>query len=521
VPTRPGATITAGDWLRLSAKRFPERSCFIDKTEGVTLTFAEVNARVNRLANSLRSRGLAKGDRVAILATDSFRYMETLLASLKLGTVYVALNYRLTPFELQQLATSSSVRWIFVSSRYLDAARELRTAEGERLNIVCYDGTGSEAIDYEDMLERAEPTEPCVDIDDEDIVGLAYTSGTTGIPKGVLQSQRMIKRMVATMIIGYHVRADDCRYSAAPLFHIAGMSMVFMGIAEGYPNILSAQFDPAALVSWLQADELTAFFVVPTMLSQILDLPTTRTTEYPNLRSIVYGAAPITPALLRRTMDVFGCEFVQAFGAGTEAGMQTTLTPADHKRALAGDEHLLGSIGRAAFGVDLRLCDPMMRDVELGKVGEIVTRSESVMSGYLDMPGQTSEALVDGWFRAGDLARMDADGYLFLAGRSKDMIIRGGENIFPIEIESVIADHPAILEVAVVGTPDEHWGEVVVAFVTIKRGMTSPSLDEIRLHCRSRLAAFKIPTQMVVLGELPRNASGKILKRELQTMRVD
>jgi fatty-acyl-CoA synthase len=266
----------------------------------------------------------------------------------------------------------------------------------------------------------------------------------------------------------------------------------------------------------MQQGKLTACFMVPTMINTVVNLPGARGATYSGLRTILYGAAPMPPALLREAMDVFGCDFINAFGAGTEAGLQTVLTAADHRRAAAGEGHLLGSIGRAAFGVDLRICDPDLNDVPRGEVGEIVTRSDTVMSGYLRNPEATADSLKDGWFRAGDLAFMDEEGYLYLAGRRKDMIIRGGENVYPIEIETVLAEHAAILDVAIVGIPEPHWGEVVRACLVARPGHSTPSAQELADHCRSHLARYKVPEQYVWMDELPRNASGKVLKRELR-----
>jgi acyl-CoA synthetase (AMP-forming)/AMP-acid ligase II len=226
-------------------------------------------------------------------------------------------------------------------------------------------------------------------------------------------------------------------------------------------------------------------FLVPTMIDSLLAELSVQEADFRGLHTIVYGGSPISPGLLRRALDRFGCDFINAFGAGTEAGIQTVLTPEDHRLALAGHEHLLGSIGKPALGVDLRLCDDDLRPVPDGEVGEIVTRADAVMDGYLGQPEETAKVLVDGWFRGGDLAWRDEDGYLYLAGRKKDMIIRGGENIYPAEVEDVLGGYPGVREVAVVGVPDEHWGETARAHVVIE-------------------------------DDLPRNASGKVLKRDLR-----
>ena len=291
-------------------------------------------------------------------------------------------------------------------------------------------------------------------------------------------------------------------------------------VKRGFTTLILPQFDDVTTLRWMQEGGLTGCFLVPTMIRRILDLPNVRHGDYSKFRSIIYGAAPMPPTLLTEAMEVFGCRFIQAFGASTEGGMQALLTSEDHVRALAGETHLLGSIGRPIAGVELRIVDAQDRDVAVGEVGEIITRSDAVMSCYLEMPEKTDEALRDGWFRAGDLARRDEEGFLYLAGRSKDMIIRGGENIYPIEIETVLMDLAGVASTAVVGRPDDYWGETVVAYLTVHEGVELDA-DTVRTHCKSRLAGFKVPEEFIIVPEMPLNASGKILKRELRRFLVE
>jgi acyl-CoA synthetase (AMP-forming)/AMP-acid ligase II len=502
---------TIGEWLPLSAALYPSERCFVDEGLGRTLTFSEVNGRVNRLANGLRSAGVQRGDRLAILAVDSHCYMETLLASMKLGTTYVPLNYRLAPSELVTLLAEAGASWIFVSPQYAALARELSEKVAPLERVVAYTPD-----DYEAFLAAHDDDEPPADVGEEDILGLAFTSGTTGRPKGVLQSHRMMKMMVTNGMVHLNTTPGEFRYSAAPMFHIGGMAMAMHGIALGFPNLLMAQFDPAAMLRWLQGGEITSVFLVPTMINRLLALPGADGHDYSNLKSIVYGGGPITPMLLRRALDVFNCDFVQTFAAGTEAGGQTVLTAEDHRRALDLEPDLLASIGRPAFGVALRLVDDDLHDVEPGQVGEIATRSATVMSGYLGQPEESAAALAGGWFRAGDMAWADERGYLYLAGRRNDMIIRGGENVYPIEIETVLADFPGVSDVAVIGLPSEEWGETVCAVIALQADGERPTDDELRRHCRDRLAAYKVPTRFEFRSELPVNASGKVLKTELR-----
>ncbi|MGY1716507.1 class I adenylate-forming enzyme family protein [Geodermatophilus sp. SYSU D01106] len=511
----------AGQFLALSAARHPDRPCLVFG-DGSSRSFAETDRRVDRLVDALARAGIGHGDRVAIVAVDGGGYVEVLLACMRAGVTYVPLNNRLADDELLTLLRRAAPAALFASERYLPTVTALAPQVGSVRLVCAFDGPPADGslpdgvVGYEDLLASGEPVRTDVPVADDDVLGLAFTSGTTGLPKGVLQSQRMVKALFTNMSIDYEIAPDEFRYTASPLFHIAGQGMVLMHVWRGFPTLVLPQFDPATVLRWMQGGQLTGAFLVPTMISTLLEHPDVRAGDYSSLRSIIYGGAPMSPALLERAMATFGCDFINAFGAATEGGLQSVLGSADHRRAAAGATHLLGSIGKPAYGVELRICDETGREVPRGEVGEIVTRSDAVMNGYLEMPDQTAEAIRDGWFWGGDLARMDDEGYLYLAGRSKDMIIRGGENIYPVEIESVLADHPSVAQVAVVGRPDDHWGEVVVAVVTGDPGGPAPDPETLREHCRGRLAAYKVPAEVVVVPEMPLNASGKILKRRLR-----
>src|SRR4051812_3784339 len=439
----------AGSFLKLSADRYPDRPCLVFG-DGSEQTFAETNSRVNRLAGALATAGVTPGGRVAIVATDSGGYVEVLLACMKLGATYVPLTNRLQADELLTLLRRAEPTVLFASSRYLDVCRQL-APQVESIRLVgAFDGDPAPGVvPFEELVASGADVEPDVPVSDDDVLGLAFTSGTTGLPKGVLQPQRMVKSLVVNMSIDYEIVPDEFRYTASPIFHIAGQGMILMHVMRTFPTLVLPQFAEEPVLRWMRSGELTGAFLVPTMISRLLAHPDVAEGSYDAIRSIVYGGAPITPPVLRRAMEVFGCDFINAFGAATEGGLQSVLSSAEHRRALAGHEHLLGSIGRPSYGVQMRLVGADGRDVPRGEVGEVVTRSDAVMSGYLEMPEETAQAIRDGWFHAGDLARMDDDGFLFLAGRSKDMIIRGGENVYPVEIETVLSRHPAVGQVAV------------------------------------------------------------------------
>jgi fatty-acyl-CoA synthase len=511
---RPLSHVTVGQWLDMTAARTPELRCLVLE-DGSGCTFAEMRDRVDTVVRSLVHHGVRQGDRIAVLSTDRAEYVEVMLALLKMGVTSVPLNFRLAPGEVETLMRTARASWAFVSARYADVMASLQPRLPDLRCIVKFDGD-AELPSYEQLLAGDPGGEtPSFDVDEEDILTLAFTSGTTGLPKGVMQSQRMMKVTAWNGMIEYRFLRDEFRYSASPLYHVAGMGLVLKGVARGMTSLILPQWDPVKALVWIRKG-LTGVFLVPTMINSLLQVPGVQKSDFATLRSVFYGAAPMSPNLLRRAMELMDCDFYNGFGAGTEAGMQTVLTPEDHVRALHEAPHLLGSIGRPGYSIDLQIWDDDGNEVPRGEVGEIVTRSDMVMSGYLGQPELTAQSVVNGWFRGGDLAWQDEDGYLYLAGRKSDMIIRGGENIYPVEIETVLSDHPSVLECAVVGVHDEHWGEIVRAFVTLRPGAGFDE-DEVRSFCRTRLASYKVPAEFRVTVDLPKNASGKILKRELRT----
>lgn len=506
-------TLRPGDWLRLATRNYPDRIAVLGAETPVT--FAELNRRVNRLATALADLGLGKGDRIGLFSGDSQQYLEALLACLKLGAVYLPFNFRLNAAELQVLLDASRPRVLFHGARNQPVVDQVGV--DSLITRIVLDGPS-----YAELLACGRDEEIDVRIDDDELSCIAYTSGTTGIPKGVMHSQAMVKHYMQSTLLMRGLLEDSTHYSAAPMFHISGMYFVISQIARGATTLILPDFDPGLVLQWLGSGQVTDAFLVPTMIGAIVAHPDARSTDFSSLRTIAYGGAPMPLPLLHEAMELFGCDFMQPFGAGTEAGTQTALTIEDHREAVAGKPHLLTSIGRPIVGLEVRICEPGSYepgvagpiDVVPGEIGEIVTRAQAVMSGYLDQPEATARVLREGWYRGGDMARMDDEGYFYLSGRKDDMIIRGGENVYPAEIETVLQTIPEIDEVAVVGVPDPHWGEIVRAHVTVKPGAVFDPEAATAL-CRSKLAAYKVPVAFRIETDLPKTATGKVVKYRL------
>ncbi|MBS44321.1 MAG: hypothetical protein CMH83_14380 [Nocardioides sp.] len=498
-----------GRILPQSARRFPDVDCFLSP-DGSRRSFAEVDRRVTRIVDALTARGVTRGTRVALLDTDSFEYAELLLACFQLGATYVPVNFRLAQFEVDNILGQAQPTWFFAGERYLDSARAAISTLSGPCELWSLDGSLDQ--DLAVLVEEGREVRHDVQLADDDVLGIMFTSGTTGLPKGVMQTHGMLKKMLT---LGWEVmpRPGQVRYTASPLFHIAGWAIVFEQVAAGCTSYLQRQFDAEVTCRAINEGLLNGCFLVPTMIQAVLDVdpgPTGRE----RLDTMLYGSAPMPPSLLRRALERYPeCGFWNLFGAGTESGLTTLLRPEDHRRALAGEEHLLSSVGQPIIGVDLRILDDEGRECLPGQVGNIATHTDCVMSGYLDLPDRTAEALHDGWFWGGDRGYVDADGYLFLGGRSRDMIVRGGENIYVSEIELVLTDVPEVADAAVVGRPDDRWGEVVVAFVEYRDA--APTAESLDSMCRSRLAGYKVPVEYHVLPELPRNPTGKVRKNDL------
>ena len=476
--------------------------------QGATTSFGELNARSSRVANALTASGIVAGDRVAVLSKNCAEFYEIVFGCNKVGAIVVGLNWRLAGPEIAAITADAAPKLIVVGA----SERDLLAAAGVDPNVTVLElGTT-----YEAWRDAASAADVGRTGSPDDVALLLYTSGTTGVPKGVMLTNA---GMAYTGRIGsemWGMSAASVNLVAMPLFHIGGIGYGLSTMANGGHTVLMRDVDPPAIIATIAAYGVTHSFFVPAVIQLLLATPGVEDADMSSLQLLSYGASPIGDAVLRRALDVFGCGFMQVYGMTETSGSVVALQPEDH-HADGELSYLLRSCGRAFPWVDLRIIDPTtLCDVAQGSVGEIWLRSGMVTAGYWNKPVASAEAIVDGeWLRTGDAAYQDEGGYIYLFDRFKDMIVSGGENVYPAEVENVLYDHPAVAEVAVIGVPDERWGETVKAIVVVKPGATTDAAELIAF-ARTRVAKYKCPTSVDFVAALPRNASGKVLKKDLR-----
>jgi acyl-CoA synthetase (AMP-forming)/AMP-acid ligase II len=479
------------------------------------LDYAGAARRVARMAGAFARAGIAPGERVAILAKNCLEYGLFYLAASKAGVVPVTLNFRLAAPEWQYILADSGARLLLAQPAYADAIDALRAQLPGLHHLV---STGDARPGWQALAGWLE-VEPLAAAElrarEWPELYQMYTSGTTGRPKGVVMSQQAMLALLVQCRFAYRFGRGERMLMVAPMYHVAGALWTGYAAACGASLYLMTDFEPREVVRALDEEHIAFGFLVPSMIQACLtQVPDLARRRFASLNLMTYGAAPIAEATLRRALEVFGCEFVQAFGM-TEAPNLTYLTHADHERALAGRPELLLSTGRAGPGSEVKIVDEHDRELPPGEIGEICGRGPQLMNGYWNLPEATAEALRGGWMHTGDAGCLDGEGYLYIKDRVKDMIVSGGENIYPREVEDVLFAHPAVADVAVIGVPSERWGEEVKAIVVRAPGR-SASAEELMEFCKGRIAAYKRPRSVDFTDALPRNASGKLLKRELR-----
>jgi fatty-acyl-CoA synthase len=477
---------------------------------GRSISWAELDQRVSALASALSRRGVAFGDRVMILMLNRPEFMEAVLAANRLGAIAVPVNFRLTPPELAFLVQDCESRVIVTEPLLAQVAAEVRRQAPLASTVIVADApTEGDLLGYEDLINETGDPHPAVDVPNDNPALIMYTSGTTGRPKGAVLTHTNLtgQTMTALFTNGADLN-NDVGFIGVPLFHIAGVGNMLPGLTLGHPTVIHplGAFDPGQLLDVLEAEKATGVFLVPAQWQAVVAAQRAQPRDL-RLRVLSWGAAPASDTLLRDMAETFpDTKILAAFG-------QTEMSPVTCM--LLGEDALrkLGSVGRVIPTVAARVVDDNMNDVPVGEVGEIVYRAPTLMAGYWNNPQATAEAFAGGWFHSGDLVRMDEEGYVWVVDRKKDMIISGGENIYCAEVENVLAAHPAIVEVAVIGRPDERWGEVPVAVAAVTEEV---ALEDLQDFLNERLARYKHPKALEIVEALPRNPAGKVLKTELR-----
>lgn len=482
---------------------------------GRTWTWREWNDRVRRAAGALRALGIGRGDVVSFLDKNHPACVEISLAAASIGAANAIINWRSAGDEVDYAVNDSGARVLFVGQELMPTIEEIRDrlTAVERIVEVTPDGADGDA--YEALIAAAEPYAGDPAVEPDDVCLVMYSSGTTGRPKGIMLTHRNMIAHTVNAHDGWGFEPGDKSMVSMPLFHVGGSSYVLFGIYDGVPSVMTRDPDGASLAGAILAGA-NRTFLVPAVLAQVLQAGPDAVKLFGALKTYTYGASPMPPPLLRAAMEAWPeTDFIQVYGLTEVAGVVTHLMP-EHHRDTAHPERLL-SAGIPIPECEVRIVDPAtLADVAVGEEGEIWLRTPQLMKGFLNKPEETAKAITeDGWFRSGDIGRVDEGGFVYVHDRIKDMIISGGENIYSPEVERVLAEHPAVLEVAVIGVPDDTWGEVVKAIVALKPD-TAATEQEIIDFCRDRLAHFKCPRSVDFLELLPRNPSGKILKRELR-----
>jgi long-chain acyl-CoA synthetase len=504
---------TVADVVRTHGRERPDSPALL--YEGRTVTYGELDARSNRMANALAAAGVGAGDRVGFLEKNSIEYFDVVLGLAKLGAVCVAVNWRLAPPEVAQIVNDAQAEILFVGHEFFPCIERVERELSTVTTVVAI-GEHERWTPYEAFVESGSLDDPGYVGTGSDVALQLYTSGTTGLPKGVMLTNDnfFLGGMRAAATWGLDSSSVDL--VAMPVFHIAGAGWALMGLTVGSRVVVLRDVDPVSILAAIEKFGVTHTFLVPAVIRLLVHTPGADGADCSTLQLMTYGASPITDTVLVRAMEVFDCDFVQLYGLTETTGTIVQLEAEDHD--LEHRPQLLRSCGKPYPWVEMRVVDPDTgRDVSDGEIGELWTRSAHNFVGYWANEEATAAALdADGWFRTGDAGYRDADGYLFLHDRLKDMIVSGAENVYPAEIENVLAGHPAVADVAVIGVPDERWGEAVKAIVVVRDGCALEA-GELIDFARPHLGSFKLPKSVDFTDALPRNPSGKLLKRELRS----
>src|SRR5690348_8701370 len=503
------------EMIRMRAKSRGDAIAF--EFEGRQASFAEFDRNTNRVANALIAMGIKPRERITYLGKNSDFYFELLMGAMKANVVMAPVNWRLAGPEVAFIVEDCKAPVLFVGPEFVTMARNLRDKLPSVRTIITTEGGAPEWQDFAAWRDAQSASDPGVAISRSDVAIQLYTSGTTGKPKGAMLTHANMLNLAqsgneAEKPEWNRWTTNDVSLVAMPIFHIGGSGWGVMSLYHGARGVIAREFDPAKVLDFFEQSGITKLFMVPAAMQFVVRQPRAKQMDFSRLKYMLYGASPIPTALLKECIEVFKCGFVQMYGMTETTGTIVALPPEDHVEGL----ERMRSAGKALPGVELAILDAEGNRLPPREVGEIATRSGSNMAGYSYLPEASARTIgKDGWLRTGAAGYMDEDGYLYIHDRIKDMIISGGENIYPAEVESAICDHPDVAEAAVIGVPDDRWGEAVKAIVVMKPGKQATATDIINFT-RERIAGYKTPKTVEFIPALPRNPSGKILRRELR-----
>jgi acyl-CoA synthetase (AMP-forming)/AMP-acid ligase II len=480
---------------------------------GRRISFAEIDTAASRIAQRLLAEGLRREERVAYLSKNSADFFAWIFGAAKAGAALAPVNFRLAAPEVGSIVADSGARWIFVGPDFADIAERATASLPQRPKLIAlgFDRPGFVRDDV--WIGDAEARDPELPLGTEDDVIQLYTSGTTGLPKGVqlTHGNYLAAFHMAAHAPGLAYELGEVALGAMPFFHVAGVNIALIAMASGASTAIVRDFAPGPVLDLIAREKVNHAFLAPAMILMLMQAPEMASANLTSMKTIAYGASPIAEDLLVKAKARFGCAFTQFYGMTETTGAGTLLADEAHDPALG----KLRSCGKAWRGVEVKIVDAAGQEVPAGAIGEVIVRAPIVMKGYWNKPGATAEAIRDGWMHTGDAAYRDEDGFFFIYDRVKDMIVTGGENVYPAEVENAIFGHPDVADVAVIGVPDATWGESVKAVVVPKAGAT-PDADGIMAYARERIAGFKAPKSVDFVSAIPRNLTGKILRRELR-----
>lgn len=500
-----------GAWLPKQCEKDGEKLAVVFRER--RLSYRQFNSRINRLADACRKLGVRRGDRVAALLPNGNEILEATFACAKLGAIFVPINFRLSPDEVAYILNDANAHLFIhhIDYAHIYDAISHRTSISHVICLGTKERSGEE--EYESMLEGGSEDEPGIEVTDDEVHLMMYTSGTTGRPKGAMLTHANTQWNAIHALLSFSLLETDSTLTVAPLFHIGAMNIFTLPLFyRGGTVVIDDQFVPARVLATVEKEKITCLFMVPAMWLAVMHAPDFSDYRLDSLRLNLSGGAPC-PLTVIEFFQRNGIPFVEGFGLTETAPFVSIL---DAKNAARKN----GSVGRPAMHVDVRIADDQGEEVLLGDVGELLVRGPNVMKGYWNKQEESTAALRNGWFHTGDLARMDDEGFLYIVDRKKDMIITGGENVYPAEVEQVLFRHPHVREVAVIGVPDEKWGEAVKAIIALKEEAQPVSIEELRAFCEGKLARYKWPKYVEITAALPRNATGKVLKIMLRNQQA-